>query len=154
MYSHISLQRLKSRHIQYELPLSHRVFILRNMTKGQIEDALSKEVTKFYAKSLGMGPKETRVYIVQDMIIIRLKGKLLPIEETLLSGKGGISAVKNLRELLHETFVEPIGKLIKDITAHDVISMHGDISTKTGERLEVFILDTNFEEELTASNPR
>lgn len=39
-------------------------------TEGQIEDRISKEVTKFYAKTLKAGPKETRVYILEDMVIM------------------------------------------------------------------------------------
>ncbi len=123
------------------------------MTKGQIEDTISKEVTKFYAKTLGVGPKETRVYIVEDMVVIRLKGKLLPIEKQLLEGKNGIGLVKNLRENLHEQLIEKMSALVTNITKHEVISVHGDISTKTGERLEVFILDANYQDELE-SKPR
>lgn len=122
-------------------------------TKGQIQDALSKAITQFYAKTLGVGPKETRVYIVEDMIVVRLKGKLLPIEEKLLEHKEGIGMVKNLREMLHQQLLESLSKVITDIIGQQIISVHGDISTRTGERLEVFILKNNYEEQLT-KNPR
>ena len=123
-------------------------FMKQPKTKGQIEDLISKEATKFYLQVLGVGPRETRTYILQDMIILRLKGKLLPIEEKLLEEKSGIGLVKNIREALHEITTKGMSVLIKKITHHQVISSHSDISTKTGERLEVFILDTNFESEL------
>jgi len=67
------------------------------MTKGQIEDTISKEAAKFYLKTLGVGPRESRCYIIEDMIIVRLKGKLLPIEEKLLKFKTGIKLIKDLR---------------------------------------------------------
>lgn len=118
------------------------------MSKGQIEDHISKEVTKFYAKTLGVGPKETRCYIVEDMIIVRLKGKLLPIEESilkLLDGKHAIELVKNVRKALHQITTKQLCAIIEGCTNQKVITCHSDISTKTGERLEVFIMNTNIE---------
>lgn len=118
------------------------------MTIGQITDTISKKVTKFYVEHLGVGPKETKIYIVEDMVIIRLKGKLLPIEQKLLEGKKGIELVKDLRKALHEITTVHLSKMITEITNHKVISSHCDISTKTGERVEIFVLDTDYESEL------
>lgn len=118
-------------------------------SKGQVEDSISKEVTRFYSRTLGVGPRETRVYILEEMVIIRLKGKLLPIEEKLLEGEHGVELVKDIRVALHELLTRNLSKLISEITKHKVVSSHSDLSTKTGEILEVFILDTNYEEELT-----
>src|SRR6266849_9885920 len=103
------------------------------MTKGQVEDTIAKEVAKFYAKTLGIGPKETRVYIVEDMVIVRLKGKLFPMEERLLEGKNGIALVKDIRQNLHEVLTKHLCEIATEIIKHQVISAHSDISTKTGE---------------------
>lgn len=117
-------------------------------TIGQIKDQISKQVTKFYVETLGHGPKETRIYILEDMVIVRLKGKLLPIEEKLLERKDGVDLVKDIREKLHEILTKNLGSIVSEITGHKVISSHSDISTKTGEMFEVFILDTLYEAEL------
>ncbi len=118
-------------------------------TKGQIEDIIAKRVVEFYVKALGTGPKESNVWIVDDMVIVRLKGKLLPIEEQLLVGAQGIELVKQIRKAFHEINTKQLNTIIEEITGHKVISTHSDISTKTGERFEAFILDTNYEAELT-----
>lgn len=117
-------------------------------TKGQIEDRIAKEVAGFYAKTIGVGPRETRAYIVEDMVILRLQGKLLPFEQKLLEGKDGVNLVKSIRTSLLELLTHHLGPIITSITNHKVISSHGDISTKTGERIEIFVLDTNYENEL------
>lgn len=117
-------------------------------TKGQIEDMISKQVTKCYVKILGVGPRETQVYIVKDMIIVRLKGRLLPIEEKLLEYDKGISIIKNVREIIHELTAGELCDIIRKITDHKVVSSHSDISTKTGEILKAYILDNDYEEEL------
>lgn len=122
---------------------------MKNATKGQIEDKIAKAVTKFYAGTLGVGPKETRCYILEDMVIVRLKGKLLPIEERILSmmkETQAIELVKNIRKALHSITTKKLCEIVAQITNYHVISSHSDISTKTGERLEVFILDINYED--------
>lgn len=114
-------------------------------TLGQIKDKISKEVTKFYVTTIGQGPEETRIYIVEDMVIIRLKGKLLPIEEKLLEGEDGIATVKDIRKKLHEILTSHLSLIVEEITGAKVTSSHSDISTKSGEMMEVFILDKNYE---------
>jgi uncharacterized protein YbcI len=124
----------------------------KKLTIGQVKDQLAKQVTKFYAETLGHGPKETRVYIVEDMVIVRLKEHLLPVEQKLLEGNEGIVLVKNIRKKLHEILTTHLVSIVSGITGHKVISSHSDISTKTGELLEVFTLDNCYETELDKSS--
>jgi uncharacterized protein YbcI len=120
-----------------------------NKTKGQVEDTISKEFVKFYVKTLGVGPKESKVYILEDMVIVRVKGELLPFEEVLLHGRGGIELVKRIRKTIHETTIAALSDIIHRLTGATVVSFHSDTSTKTGERFEIFILDGNLEERFT-----
>lgn len=112
---------------------------------GQLEDTIAKKVTKFYVETLGHGPQQTRVYILDDMVIVRLKGKLLPIEQKLLEGENGIELVKDIRKVLHQTVTKSLSDIVEEVTTHKVVSSHSDISTKTGEVFEVFILDNSYE---------
>lgn len=112
---------------------------------GQLEDTIAKKVTRFYVETLGHGPKETKVYIIDDMVIVRLQGKLLPIEEKLLERHNGVELVKDIRKGLHATLTKSLSTIVDEVTGHKVVSSHSDISTKTGEVLEVFILDTSYE---------
>lgn len=118
------------------------------MTKGQIEDTITKQIVEFYMTTLKSGPREAKTYLIEDMVIVRLKGNLLPIEEQLLEGTNGVELVKNVRKALHEINIKRLSSIIEKITGHKVISTHGDISTKTGERFEAFILDSDYEKEL------
>ena len=111
---------------------------------GQIEDTIAKKVTKFYVETLGHGPKETRVYIIDDMAIVRLNGKLLPIEQKLLERENGVELVKDIRKVLHATLTKSLSTIVEEVTGHNVVSSHSDISTKTGEVFEVFILDESY----------
>ena len=68
------------------------------MTKGQVEDAIAKLITKFYFENIGVGPKSVRTYILEDMVIIRTFGKLFPIEQKILLGDKGIELIKDIKK--------------------------------------------------------
>lgn len=122
------------------------LFMTIAKTKGQIEDTISKEVAKYYVSTLGVGPRQTKVYILQDMVIIRLYGKLLPLEQKLLEADNGVELVKDIRKALHEITSHGLNDVIKKITGQKVISSHSDISTKTHEIMQIFVLNNNLEE--------
>ena len=114
-------------------------------TKGQTEDALSKAFVQFYVQKLGVGPKKARAYIVEDMIIARLWGRLHPLEDFLLKDQKGVELVKRVRTTFHEATFMELNKIVFDLTGCNVTSYHSDSSTRTGERFEIFILDRNLE---------
>lgn len=115
------------------------------MTKGQIEDAITKKVVKFYFNTIGVGPEKAKTYILDDMIIIRFKGHLLPIEQKLLHGNKGVELVKNIRQSIHELTIKESIDIISEITHQSVIGTHSDISTKSGEIIQIFILKNNYQ---------
>ncbi len=122
------------------------------MTKGQIEDAVTKKAIKYYLDTLGVGPTSAKTYIVEDMIVIRMKGNLLPIEKKLLQNAKGVELVKNLRRNLLETNINEIIEIIKNITGQNIISAHRDLSTRSGEIIYIFILDKNYQKQLELEN--
>lgn len=121
-------------------------------TKGQIEDTITKRAIKFYFDTLGVGPTNAKTYIVEDMLIVRLKGNLLPIEKKLLQADKGVELVKNLRQNIHKLTINEISKAIYEITGRNVVSAHRDLSTRTGEIAYIFILDKNYQKLLDSKN--
>ena len=118
------------------------------MSKGQIEDTISKMTTKFYLENIGVGPKMVRTYILEDMVIVRSQGKLFPIEQKILQGEKGIELVKDIRKTFHEVAVKKLISLIEEIVHQPVISTHTDISTKTGESVIIFVFQDNLEKNI------
>lgn len=114
-------------------------------TKGQIEDSITKSVISFYRENMGIGPEQAKTYIIEDLVLVRVKGKLSPLEKKLLEDEDGISLIKDIRKKFHELSTKKLGLLIEGITNQKVISSHSDISTKTGEMMNVFVLEKNFE---------
>jgi len=118
------------------------------MTKGQIEDAISKLTTKFYLENIGVGPTSVKTYILDDMVIVRTQGKLFPIEQKILLGDKGIELVKDIRKTFHEVAASKLITLIEKVVHQSVISTHTDVSTKTGESVVIFVFKENLEKNI------
>lgn len=112
-------------------------------TKGQMEAEISNALTKFELEYMGRGPKETKAYIIDDMILVRLKGVLTDAEKQLTKNHEGRDLIKRVRSTLLENAKDLLSRVIKDIVGVDVISLHTDISTLTGERIIIFVLSEN-----------
>ena len=117
-------------------------------TKGQIEAEISTAVTKFELEYMGRGPKEVRTYIVDDMVIVRLKGVLTDAERQLTKNDEGRDLIKKVRRTLLENAKDLISSTVKGLSGAEVVSMHTDISTSTGERVIIFTLAENLERRL------
>ena len=121
---------------------------METKTKGQIEAAISEAITKFEREFKGRGPTEARTYIIEDLVVVRLKGVLIPAEEHLLANGGAVverELVKHVREALIEKGRPRLESIIRELTGRKVVSLHADISTKADERIIVFTLDEEVE---------
>lgn len=115
------------------------------MTHGQMEDTIAKEITQFYAETVGVGPRQSRAYIHHDMVLVRLKGNTHPYEHILLKKQGGVKTVKHMRTTIIESVVDDLESIVEKHTGIKVISVHSDSSTRTGERFVIFILENNLD---------
>jgi len=116
-------------------------------TKGQIEADISKAVVKFERDHMGRGPHEVRSHIIQDMILIRLKGVLTQAEKQLVKSEGA-ELLKQVRSKLLEHSSDRLKEVVMGLTGCQVVSMHSDLSTRTEERIILFVLDRNLEDRL------
>lgn len=113
-------------------------------TKGQIEAEISDGITRFEKEHMGRGPLEIKTYIIDDLVIIRLKGILTKAEHALVKSDRKVRArelIKQVRIELIENGRSIIEDMIRSITRRKVRSLHTDISTITGEKLIVLTLD-------------
>jgi uncharacterized protein YbcI len=118
------------------------------MTKGQIESKLSEAVCKFEIEQMGRGPEKIKTFILQDMIIIRLKGFLSASEKSLAQNREGIDLIKKLRTALFESSRDSLEEAIKSVLDVTIISTYSDVSTKTGEKIIAVVVDRDIEESI------
>jgi uncharacterized protein YbcI len=117
---------------------------LQKKSRGQIESEISDAITKFEKEHMGRGPLETKTYLIEDMVVVRLKGVLTKAEHALVKSDRNIRArelVKQVRIELIESGRSLLEDMIKAAVRRKVKSIHTDISTVTGEKMIVFILD-------------
>jgi uncharacterized protein YbcI len=113
-------------------------------TKGQLEAEISEAIIKFEKEYMGRGPEETKTYIIDNMILIRLCGVLTPAEKNLAkidASNCGRTLIKQIRIELLEKARCMLDALVQDVVGCKVRSLHTDISTATGERIIIFTLE-------------
>ncbi|MFE8702926.1 DUF2294 domain-containing protein [Cytobacillus sp. FJAT-54145] len=113
--------------------------------KKKLEADLSEAFIKLQRDLIGRGPQETKTYIVQDMVIARFKGVLTVEEKHLVEHDTGRKLVKQMRQVLREMYSKNFEEIVEKHTKCKVLSSHSDISTKMGERIEVFVVDKDLE---------
>jgi uncharacterized protein YbcI len=110
-------------------------------TRGQLEAEFTNAIIKFEKEYLGRGPLEARTFLIQDMVLVRLRGVLTPAEMKLAENHEGRVLVKETRRQLFETSRRLLDEIVQEILDCTAISLHTDMSTKTGERVIVITVD-------------
>ena len=113
----------------------------KNQSKGQIEAKIREMIIKFEKEHMGRGPEDTTAQILGDIIFIRLKGVLTAAEKALAKDPEGKNLVKQTRVRLLESSRKLLEKGVEEATGAAVLTLHTDISTKTGERIIVFTMN-------------
>lgn len=112
----------------------------------QIEHQISDAIMNFEKEYMGRGPLETRTFVIENMIIVRLKGVLTKAELQLANAEDnerGRKLIKEVRIELIEKGRPLLEAVVESITGQKVISLHTDISTVTGERMIIFTTQNN-----------
>jgi len=112
--------------------------------RTELEIRISQAIVRFEKEFMGRGPMETRTWIIDDLVLVRLKNVLTPAEQQLASDEDserGRILIKQLRQQLLERGRPMLEGIVKETLGIPVKSLHTDISTRTGERIIVFTLE-------------
>jgi uncharacterized protein YbcI len=111
-------------------------------TAGELEAEISQAVIRFEKEFMGRGPLETKTYLIDDMVLIRLKGVLTPSEMKLAETdrQRGRYLLKQVRQELIDHGRPMLEAVVRDVLGVEICSLHTDISTKSGERIIVLSL--------------
>jgi len=112
-------------------------------TQGEIEAAICEGISRFEQEYMGRGPKDIRTYLIGDLLVVRLQGVLTAAEQQLvksLPGEKGRDLLKQVRIQLVETARPVIETMVQEVTGVQMVSLHHDISTVTGEEVVIFTL--------------
>src|SRR5207253_8399071 len=112
-------------------------------TQGEKEAAICEGITRFEQEYMGRGPKDIHTRLISDLLVVRLKGVLTAAEQQLvktLPAEKGRDLLKQVRTQLIETARPVMEAMIQEVTGVNVLSVHHDISTVTGEEVVLFTL--------------
>ena len=112
-------------------------------SQGEIESAISEGVSRFEREYAGRSPKDIRVYLNDDFVVVRLIGNLSKAEKNLvkaISDEKGRELLKYQRAEIIEAARSALEAMIEEATGTKVLSLHHDISTITGEEVVLFTL--------------
>ena len=112
-------------------------------TQGEIEAAICEGIARFEQEYMGRGPKDIHAHLINDLLVVRLKGVLTAAEQQLvrsLPAEKGRDLLKQVRTQLIETARAVLEELVQEVTGVEALSLHHDISTITGEEVILFTL--------------
>lgn len=113
-------------------------------TQGEIEAAICQGIASFEMEYMGRGPKSIQTHLIGDLLVVRLHGVLTAAEQqlvkTLLPEKGR-DLLKQVRTQLIELARPVMEAMVQAVTGINVVSLHHDISTTTGEEVVLFTLE-------------
>lgn len=124
------------------------------MTRGATEAAFTKAIIQFEKEHLGRGPVDAKTMFLGDMILVRMQGLMTPAEHKLASDKEGRELVKEMRRQLFESSRKLIEAIVEQVTECNMISLHTDMSTKTGERIVILVVDQDLDKKFPLSNKK
>jgi uncharacterized protein YbcI len=134
------------------LPIQNRVLIRARRspsvagimkTQGEIEASICEGISRFEQDFMGRGPKDIRTHLIGDLLVVRLQGVLTAAEQHLvkvLPSEKGRDLLKQVRTQLIETARPLLEAMVKETTGIEVLALHHDISTTTGEEVVLFTL--------------
>jgi uncharacterized protein YbcI len=109
--------------------------------QSKTEAAVSNEMMAFQHEFVGRGPARIRTYFLEDLVIVRSFAVLTPAEKRLAESPQGRGTIKAMRQQVLEAGRSVLEGIIEAHTGAKVVSVHSDISTKSGEWMDVFVLD-------------
>lgn len=137
-------------------------------SQGEMEAAVCDGISRFQQEFVGRGPRDIHAHLIGNLLVVRLQGVLTPAERQLITpqaevagngrvteathgngqqaGHGGSdngngrALLKQVRSHMVATGRPRLEQIVRDATGVDLVSVHHDISTVTGEEMIVFSL--------------
>lgn len=113
-------------------------------TRGELEARITEAMVNFEREYMGRGPTEARTYLIDDLVLVRLKGVITKAEHHLANADAtgrGRDLIKQTRTELLEKARPKLTAIVEELVGVAVRSLHTDISVRTGERIVLFTLE-------------
>lgn len=116
-------------------------------SRGEIEAAVATALARFQREFLGRGPRDIQAHLIDDTLVVHLRGVLSSAEERLLEtpaadGDHAADLLRQVRGRLVLAGRAILERLVTEATGARAVDLHHDLSAATGEELIVVTLDS------------
>jgi uncharacterized protein YbcI len=109
-----------------------------------LEEEISAAISRFHRDEQGHEPETVKVHMLGDMVLVRCHNVFTPTERDLAQTSEGKKLIQSARRDQRAISRREIEAEIGRITESRVLRSFYDIDTRTGEQVEVYVLDTTF----------
>jgi uncharacterized protein YbcI len=112
-----------------------------NLTGGELNAAVTREIVRIHTASIGRGPKKSYSFHNGETIVVVLLEVLTHAERNLVSfGEG--ESVLAMRRLSQRAMAEEMKAAVARLTGREVVGLLSDNQLEPDMAVEVFILDS------------
>ena len=71
-------------------------------TRGQVETEIIAAIIRFEKEFMGRGPTETKTYLIDELVLVRLRGIMTPAEQQLVQAENTSRGRELIKQVRHE----------------------------------------------------
>ena len=108
---------------------------------GELLTRISNEMVRAQKTFFGKGPTSAKSYMLDDMLLIVMRGGFTTAEETMLQF-GQQDLVRQFRQIFENEMTERLHKMVEDATGRKVLTYQSQILFKPDVVVEIFLFDS------------
>jgi uncharacterized protein YbcI len=105
---------------------------------------VSNAIVRMLRECYGRGPTKAKSYAVDNYIVCVLEDFLTTVERTLV-GRGREDLVREVRLTFQEEIADRFKSAVRDITGHEVVTYHSQVTFHPPLGFEIFVLEPGME---------
>lgn len=104
-------------------------------------EAIEQALSRFHQEQQGIAPKQLRATILDDMVVVLSSGVYNTSEQELSESKQGKKLIQSARRDQRALTRREAEAAVAGIMGRRVVRSFFDIDTRTGDQVEVYILE-------------
>jgi uncharacterized protein YbcI len=120
---------------------------------GDLLARLSDEMVRAKKQFFGKGPEQAKSYMLDDLLIVVMRGGLTTAEQTMLRF-GRNNMVRQFRQLFENEMTEVLTSLVEETTGRTVVNYQSQVMFDPDIIVEMFVFDEPRQDAIAATAER
>ena len=110
--------------------------------KGQsLLARLSNEMVRAQKEFFGKGPTQAKSYILDDLLVVVMRGGLTTAEKTMLDF-GHPDMVRQFRQIFQNAMTDRLTGMVEELTGRKVVTYQSQVLYDPDMQVEIFVFDS------------